>query len=58
MNELEPTDNPQHVKWGIFYYNRDDRKARSILFYSDHWRNYLANEKIRLVSTLMLINGA
>jgi uncharacterized membrane protein len=27
MNELEPTDNPQHVKWGIFYYNRGDNRV-------------------------------
>ena len=26
MNDIEPSENPQFYKWGIFYYNPDDER--------------------------------
>lgn len=26
MNNIEPSENPQFYKWGVFYYNPDDER--------------------------------
>jgi uncharacterized membrane protein len=27
MNDMEPSENPQFYKWGIFYYNPEDDRV-------------------------------
>jgi uncharacterized membrane protein len=27
MNDIEPSENPQFYKWGVFYYNPDDERV-------------------------------
>ena len=53
---MRPEQNPEHWKWGIFYYNKDDKR----IFPPKHnpafgWTVNFANPKSVLVLILMLV---